>query len=109
MFLRNLRAKRIERRLLQKQGCVIYCPKCRNELISSNSWIEDNNGIVKYKCTKCGTISFWDFIHFPVPYLRTCYECVHIADNSDGSCECCIPKQCNPDTMVKYEVIRKEN
>lgn len=87
----------------KKQRTFIYCPKCHNELISSDSFVEDKGGIVKYKCEKCGNISFWDFIHYPIPYLRTCYECIHIADNSDGSCECCISKHCDPDTMIKYE------
>lgn len=104
MFLRNLRGKRIERYLLQNQGCVIYCPKCRNELISSGSFVEDNDGIVKYKCTICENISFWDFIHYPIPYLRTCADCCHLYFNSGGGCECEISGQCDPDTMTKFKV-----
>lgn len=30
-----------------------YCPKCRNELVSSNSFVEDVDGIVKYRCDYC--------------------------------------------------------
>ena len=56
---------------------------------------------MKYKCTKCGNVSFWDFIHYPVPYLRTCGDCYYSDNNSDGSGNCrrtC----CSPDTQDKF-------
>lgn len=89
-----------------KQTCFVYCPKCRNELVSSNSFVEDKDGIVKYKCDKCGNISFFDFIHYPVPYLRTCGDdCKHCYQDKFGYCQCEYEdaKECDPDTMVKFE------
>ena len=53
----------------RKQTCFVYCPRCHNELVSSESFVEDHDGIVEYKCDKCGEVSFWDFAHYPVPYL----------------------------------------
>lgn len=70
--------EKIFKKKKSKQKCwMIYCHKCNKELISSDSWVEDNDGIVKYKCVKCGNVSFWDFVHFPVPWLRT-YGIVNI-------------------------------
>ena len=86
----------------KKQRTFIYCPRCHNELISSDSFVEDKDGIVKYKCTECGNVTFWDFIHFPIPYLRTCAgDCKHICfdDFMNPYCE----QQCDPDTMIKFE------
>lgn len=89
-----------------KQTCFIYCPRCRNELISSDSFVEDRDGFIKYKCTKCGNISFWDFIHYPAPFLKTCAEdCKHGYLDELGCLRCdylgdC---ECDPDTMVKFE------
>jgi len=51
----------------KKQNTFCYCPKCNNELISSNSFIKDTD-FVYYKCNKCGQESKWDF-DFPVPIL----------------------------------------
>lgn len=56
-----------EKQLKKGQTCFCYCPKCDNELISSNSFIEDTD-YVYYKCSKCGTKSKWDF-DFPCPIL----------------------------------------
>lgn len=49
-----------EKQLKKGQRTFAYCPKCDNELISSNSFIKDT-GYVYYKCDKCGTESKWDF------------------------------------------------
>lgn len=88
-----------------KQTCFVYCPMCRNELVSSDSFVEDKDGIVKYKCDKCGNISFWDFIHYPVPYLRTCArDCKHFyMDHTGQDYGCWLKRECDPDTMVKFE------
>lgn len=87
-----------------KQTCFVYCPRCRNELVSSNSFVEDKDGIVKYKCDKCGNISFFDFIHYPVPYLRTCAgDCRYFWEDKFGRPNCDYEKECNPDTMSKFE------
>lgn len=95
----------------RKQTCFVYCPKCRNELVSSNSFVEDKDGIVKYKCDKCGNISFWDFVHYPVPYLRTCaYDCKHFyTDKTGHDCGCDYESFCSPDTMTMFEIRREED
>lgn len=86
-----------------KQYTFIYCPKCNNEMVSNGHAIEDNDGIIKYKCSQCGNISFWDFAHFPVPYLITCANCKYLKMNNDGSAFC-DEKDCSPDTLVKHTV-----
>ena len=88
-----------------KQTCFVYCPKCKNELISSGSFVEDNDGIVKYKCSGCGNGSFFVFIHYPVPYLRTCAsDCKHFYIDETGHDRGCLLKSsCSPDTMVEFE------
>lgn len=88
----------------RKQTCFVYCPMCRNELISSNSFVQDIDGIVKYKCDICGNISFWDFIHYPVPYLRTCADdCEHFYMDKTGQDYGCSKHYiCSPDTMYKF-------
>lgn len=52
-----------------KQSTCCYCPNCNNELISSSSFISDNE-FVTYKCTRCNEISKWLF-DSPVPILIT--------------------------------------
>lgn len=89
-----------------KQTCFVYCPMCQNELVSSDSFVEDKDGIIKYKCDNCGNVSFWDFAHYPVPYLRTCaMDCKHSYIDKFGCCHCNYEdeKECDPDTMVKFE------
>ena len=92
-------------RLEKKQFTFIYCPKCRNEMIKNGQFIEDNDGIVKYRCSKCRNISFWDFGNFPVPMLRTCGYCKHLIDEGLGKPYCkkenC--EECSPDTQVGFE------
>ena len=93
------------RRLKKKQYTFIYCPKCFKELIKNGQFIEDNDGIIKYKCSKCGEISFWDFGNFPVPMLRTCGHCEHLIDEGLGTpyCEKENVGECSPDTQVMFE------
>lgn len=88
-----------------KQHTFIYCPKCENEMIKNGQFIEDNDGIVKYRCSKCWTVSFWDFGNFPVPMLRTCGHCEHLIDDGLGSpyCEKEEQRECSPDTQVIFE------
>ena len=52
---------------IKRQYTFIYCCNCHNELISSNSFVKDEDGIVTYKCSKCGLVKKYDFIHYPVP------------------------------------------
>lgn len=49
------------------QRTFCYCPQCHNELISSGSFVSDEE-VVTYKCTKCGKVSEWDF-DVPCPML----------------------------------------
>jgi len=51
-----------------RQQTFCYCPLCFNELISSNSFVSDEE-FVTYKCSKCGLVSRWDFGIAPVPIL----------------------------------------
>lgn len=51
----------------EKQTTFCHCPNCKNELISSNSFVSDEE-VVTYKCVKCGVISEWDF-DAPAPIL----------------------------------------
>lgn len=95
----------IKHRNKNKQHTFIYCPKCRNEMIKNGQFIEDNDGIIKYRCSKCGIISFWDFDNFPVPMLRTCGHCNHLICDKFGCpyCEKDERKECSPDTQVIFE------
>ena len=99
VFFAKLKA-RLKKR---KQTCFVYCPRCKNELVSSNSFVEDKDGIVKYKCDKCGNVSFWDFAYYPVPYLRTCAsDCEHFAIE-DTYYGCTRKGACDPDSMVEFK------
>jgi transcription elongation factor Elf1 len=53
----------------RKQNTYCYCPNCNQELVSSNSFVSDNHGIVTYNCCNCKTTSKWDFCLAPVPLL----------------------------------------
>jgi len=50
-----------------KQKTFIWCPACNNEFVSSNSFVSDEEGIVTYKCSRCGNMEKYDFDHFPIP------------------------------------------
>lgn len=52
----------------RKQYLFVYCPHCKNELISSDSFVSDEE-VVTYCCTKCQTVSQWNFDIAPVPIL----------------------------------------
>lgn len=86
----------------RNQKTFIYCPKCNTEMISSGNALEDKKGIIKYKCSKCGNISFWDFAHFPVPYLRTCADCKYAKFYNNGQIRC--NKNCAPSNQDKFEI-----
>ena len=90
-----------------KQTTFIYCPKCRNELIYNGNLIEDNDGIIKHKCSKCGDISFWDFMFFPLPILRTCADCKYLKKDKFGAPHC--DEEYSPDTQEKFIYKTKEN
>lgn len=51
----------------QRTRC--WCPKCKNELISSGSYVKHFLDMtVHYRCVKCGTETQWDF-DCPAPIL----------------------------------------
>lgn len=50
------------------QTTFCYCPKCRNELISSNSFDKEDGYYTYFKCKKCNYYSMWDF-NCPAPIL----------------------------------------
>lgn len=89
----------------RNQKTFIYCPKCNTEMISNGYYISDHDGIVKYRCSVCGNVSFWDFC-FPAPYLRTCADCKHLRYFNDGSTVCF--ENCYPDTQNLFEVKGKK-
>lgn len=45
-----------------------FCNKCKNELISSGSYLKEDNNYVYYKCKDCNSESKWIF-DTPVPIL----------------------------------------
>jgi len=53
------------------QTCFCYCPRCKNELISSESWVDGDDIYAVYCCSECGYLTAWDFGHYPVPILLT--------------------------------------
>jgi hypothetical protein len=60
---------------------------------------------VKYKCSECGNVSFFDFLHYPVPYLRTCAsDCKHFyIDETGHDYGCLLKDSCDPSSMVEFE------
>lgn len=63
-FLKRLFCKK-EKQMKQRTFC--YCPTCGNELISSKSFVSDEE-LVTYKCTNCKCITKWLF-DAPAPIL----------------------------------------
>jgi Zn-finger protein len=55
---------------MKHQTTFCYCPNCKAELVSSNSFKSDINGIVTYQCNSCDNDSKWYF-DAPVPLLIT--------------------------------------
>lgn len=49
-----------------------YCPQCKKDLCSNDSFISDDDNGVLYQCTNCGCESLWDFDAAPVPLLVKC-------------------------------------
>lgn len=64
------REQSLEQKVLDKCGCVCYCPKCRNilNIDSGCEAINNDNAEYRYTCSKCQHISIWDF-GTPVPWL----------------------------------------
>lgn len=53
-----------------KQSTWCYCPSCKVDLCSNDSFVSDteDTGVI-YRCTGCGHVSVWDFDLFPVPVV----------------------------------------
>lgn len=93
----------IFRKPKRNQTLFVYCPKCKNELVSSNSLVKDDGYIVKYKCDKCVNISFWDFASYPLPYLITCADdCEYFYIDKFGIAGCDQECFCDPDAMTLF-------
>ena len=52
---------------LRRQRTFCWCPICKEDLCSNNSFIEDTD-LVRYECSNCGCLSSWDF-DAPSPIL----------------------------------------
>ena len=48
------------RRSISKQRTFCWCPVCKEDLCSNNSFISDTD-LVRYDCSNCATISYWNF------------------------------------------------
>ena len=63
-FINRFKKKSIR----QTQITFCYCPNCNTELVGSNSFKGEDDGIVTYKCDNCNEITKWDF-GTPCPIL----------------------------------------
>jgi len=55
--------------LPRSSTCQVFCPGCRQNLVSGTSVCWDGrDGLVYYTCSECGIQSRWDF-DLPVPVL----------------------------------------
>lgn len=58
------------RAMWPRRPCQVYCPYCRQDLVSGDSTCSDcPDGLVSYTCSECNVRSLWDF-DLPVPVLR---------------------------------------
>ena len=77
--------KERDKALLNLYGCIIICD-CGNELISTNSFVDDQGtgpkNIVKYKCKKCGKELYYNFDVAPAP-LRYGKDLMKIKNEED--------------------------
>ncbi len=61
-------AERRKQDILEKCGCVVYCPNCKEPLNDNSDCKElDKDGLVEYTCVKCQTKSIFHFGIAPVP------------------------------------------
>lgn len=97
--------KKLEKRR-KNQNTFVYCPRCHNEMVYNGRVVEEHDGIVKYCCSRCGEISFWDFGNYPVPYLRTCSDCGHLEFNNSGEAYCIM--NCSPVTQELFDYKKGE-
>ena len=63
-YRQSKRPKR-EQNILDKCGCVCFCPKCKDPLNDQAECTDTD--LVRYKCTKCGHKSTWSFDIAPDP------------------------------------------
>lgn len=69
-FLEDLLRFLRRRKIIREQKTFCWCPTCKEDLCSNNSFNPDSPTTVpvQYECTNCGTRSEWDFNH-PAPIL----------------------------------------
>ena len=60
------------RKQVKKQGTFCWCPVCKQDLCSNNSFVSDNKE-VRYICTVCDTDSRWNFDVAPCPIIKSFY------------------------------------
>ena len=46
-----------------------WCPVCKEDLCSNDSFLSDIDE-VRYRCSNCGTYSYWNFDIAPAPILK---------------------------------------
>lgn len=68
IWLKERARRRVEERLLERDGCICYCPQCREPLAGSKC-IKTGDGEYMYVCKSCETVSGWNFSAFPAPFL----------------------------------------
>ena len=56
-----------KRKFIRKQGTFCWCPICKEDLCSNNSFKSDTD-LVRYECSNCGCRSAWNF-DIPSPLL----------------------------------------
>lgn len=70
-WLQRRAAWRREQRIVQNCGCICWCPCCREPLNDQAGMLKAGvwDNLVVYQCSKCRTVSRWDF-NTPVPICR---------------------------------------
>lgn len=68
------REKRRERQVIEKCGCVCYCPKCK-DILNDQADCTDTD-LVYYHCNTCGEDSRWTFDAAPCPILLSSHNSV---------------------------------
>lgn len=67
-WLQRRSARRREQRIVLNCGRICWCPGCRDPLNDQAGMLKAGvwNNLVVYQCSKCRTVSRWDF-NTPAP------------------------------------------
>ena len=68
----------VRRKAVREQRTFCYCPICKEDLCSNDSFKEDTD-LVRYECKNCGCRSSWNF-DMPAPMLVRSDEIVYNKD-----------------------------